>query len=136
MATTWPLLVIRSASLVGVAVTLYALYVEHAMEAAKKQGEQYEALCDIRSGGVEMSCTAVLGSSYGHILSHWGLVRPGSALDYSNATLGLLFYLLTLVHDKVGVVTPAILLAASAGSLLFSAYLAYVLNFILVSQIC
>jgi len=74
-------LAIRVGALVGVAVTAYALYVEHRMAAAKKDGEEYEALCDIRHGDVTVaSCSAVFGSSYARILSHWGLVPHGGAL--------------------------------------------------------
>lgn len=107
------------------------------MEAAKKEGESYEALCDVSHGGFEASCTAVFGSSYSRVLSHWGLVRQGSPLDVSNAALGLAFYLAALVHERVGAllgVNPPMLLAvASAGSIAFSIYLAMVLKFILVS---
>ena len=131
------LLAIRLGSIVGIAVTSYALYVEHKMEQAKKQGESYEALCDIRGDGFEASCTAVLGSTYGHILSHWGWVQHGSALDFSNATLGLLFYIAALFHDKLAwliVNPPVVLVFAAAGSLAFSGYLAYILNVIIVSS--
>lgn len=133
------LLAIRLASLVGIGVTSYALYVEHKMAAAKKEGDEYEALCDFRGDGFQASCTAVLGSTYGHILSHWGVVKPGSALDFSNATLGLIFYLAALFHDQLAFVIvnpPLVLVAASAGSLAFSGYLAYILNVVLVSVLC
>ena len=127
MATTAALLAVRGASLVGAAVTLYALYVEHQLAAAKKAGEHYEALCDVHAVGVDMSCTAVLGSSYGHILSHWGLVAHGSALDFSNATLGLVFYVAALLHDRILAPPPVnpslVLVLAAAGSLAFSGYL-------------
>ena len=65
------------------------------IEAAKKTGNAYEALCDISAG----SCSAVLGSSYAHILSHWGLVTAGGAFDVSNAAMGLLFYVAALSFD-------------------------------------
>ncbi len=126
------LLAVRGASLVGVAVTGYALYVEAQLAAAKKTGNHYEALCDINA---RSSCTAVLGSSYGHILSHWGLVAPGSALDVSNAAMGLLFYVAAALHDwwlaPFPVSPPLVLLLAASGSLVFSAYLAWVLAYVL-----
>ena len=125
------LLAVRGGSLVGVAATAYALYVELQMAAAKKRDEQYEALCDIHAG----SCTAVLGSSYSHILSHWGLVAPGSALDLSNAVMGMLFYVAAAFHDwwlaPLPVNPSLVLLLASSGALAFSAYLAWVLKYIL-----
>jgi uncharacterized membrane protein len=132
------LLAIRLGALVGIVATSYALYVEHKLEAAKKTGDAYEALCDIRHGDVTVaSCSAVFSSSYARVLSHWGLVAPGSALDVSNAALGLAFYVAALLHDQLGVPHHAlVLLAASLGSLAFSAYLAYVLNVVIVSGCC
>jgi uncharacterized membrane protein len=77
----------------------------------------------------------VFGSSYGRILSHWGVVPKGSALDVSNALLGILFYVAALLHDRLGGVLPAspqvVLLVAATGALAFSAYLAYILNVVL-----
>lgn len=129
------LLAIRVGALVGAVATGYALYVEHKLAAAKKSGDEYEALCDIRHGDVTVaSCSAVFGSSYARVLSHWGLVAPGSALDVSNAALGLAFYVAALLHDRLGLPHHALLLlVASLGSLAFSAYLAYVLNVVIVS---
>lgn len=37
-------------------------------------------------------CATVFKSSYGHILSHWGIVPKGSLLDLSLPILGLLLY--------------------------------------------
>ena len=37
-------------------------------------------------------CATVFKSSYGHILSHWGIVPKGSVLDLSLPILGLVLY--------------------------------------------
>jgi vitamin-K-epoxide reductase (warfarin-sensitive) len=109
-------------SLLGVLVALYALYVEH----RKAQDETYEALCDTQS----FSCTKVLMSEYGHILSKWGLVKEGSALDVPNPILGLAFYAVVLARAPLGLPRDLVV-AASLGSLLFSVYLAWVLYAVL-----
>ena len=76
---------------------------------AKEDEGPYEAMCDfnIESVGISGSCTKVshcclscspingsstkrkvFGSSYGHILSHWGILEKGHPLDLSLATTG------------------------------------------------
>ena len=112
---------IYTAASAGVLVACYALYVEvmHGRDAS------FTAACDF---GEHASCSAVLSSPYSHVLSFSGLVRAGSALDVPNAALGLVFYALALAHAAL---PRAAVLAAATGSLAFSAYLAYVLAFVL-----
>jgi vitamin-K-epoxide reductase (warfarin-sensitive) len=112
--------VINAAAICGICVSGYALYVE------SRLGEKgYEAMCDFSESA---SCSAVLGSEYSHILSYSGLIPSGSALDVPNAALGLLFYVLSLAH---GLFPTGLVLAAATGALAFSAYLAYVLAYVL-----
>ena len=111
--------------LLGIAVAVYALYIEHRKAEAAVSGEQYEAMCDIEGLG---KCSDVLTSEWGHILSKWGLVAKGSALDLPNPVLGIAFYGLVLLWPLQ---QRAPVLLASAGSLLFSLYLAGVLYFVL-----
>ena len=112
--------VITAAAICGICVSSYALYVE------SRLGEKgYEAMCDFSESA---SCSAVLGSEYSHILSMSGLVSAGSKLDIPNAALGLVFYFLSLAH---GVFPPVLVLAAATVALAFSAYLAYVLAYVL-----
>lgn len=119
--------IIQLASLAGLAVSMYALHVEYEAAKAEASGGHYEALCDIDEG---MSCSAVLHSSYGHILSHWGVVPKGHALDLPNALLGAVFYAVALIHKDLGL--PRVLfLGASVLSVAFSLYLATVLKFVL-----
>ena len=109
-------------ALIGIFVALYALYIEH----RKAEDDGYEALCDTKS----FSCTKVLMSEYGHILSKWGIVAMGSRFDVPNPILGLAFYGLVLAQSPLGL--PRFLVfAAALGSLLFSLYLAGILYFVL-----
>ena len=111
----------RALPLLGIIVALYALYVEH----RKSVDSSYEAMCDIEGVG---KCSDVLLSEYGHILSKWGLVAPGSPLDVPNPVLGILYYLLVLLWPLP---SRQPVLAAAALSLAFSAYLAWVLATVL-----
>ncbi len=112
--------VIRVAALLGIAVSSYALYVE-----SRLHEDNFTAMCDFNENA---SCSAVLGSKYGHILSFIGLVPSHHVLDIPNAALGFIFYILAFAHTLF----PAtLLLALSTGALAFSAFLAYVLMFIL-----
>ena len=112
-----------SLAFMGVLVALYALYVEH----RKGEDSSYEALCDISETA---SCSRVLMSAYGHILSKWGLVATGSALDLPNPVLGLAFYGMVLLRGALRLPRLAVL-GASAASLAFSLYLAYILATVL-----
>ena len=107
--------------LAGILVSIYALYVEH----QKALNPDYEAACDISE---KASCSKVLMSSYGHILSQWGLVSEGSLLDVPNPVLGIGFYGLVLLWPYQ---RREVVLCASIGSLLFSFYLAFILYSVL-----
>eukprot|EP00621_Florenciella_sp_RCC1693_P003320 CAMPEP_0182545462 /NCGR_PEP_ID=MMETSP1323-20130603/34581_1 /TAXON_ID=236787 /ORGANISM="Florenciella parvula, Strain RCC1693" /LENGTH=140 /DNA_ID=CAMNT_0024756617 /DNA_START=1 /DNA_END=423 /DNA_ORIENTATION=+ len=102
----------------------YAVYVEE----MKFDDPSYEALCDVELWGMSMSCSKVLASSYGHILSHWGIVPHKSALDWANASLGGIFYLIMLGSAPL---PRALTLFISSLSCAFSLYLAYVLKYVL-----
>jgi len=118
---------VRAACLAGIAVSLYAWHVESEIARAKAAGFEYRAACDI---GTFASCSKVLSSSYSHILSHWGLVPRNSVLDASNAVLGALFYAVVAALDAVPQLR-VVQAAAVSGGLLFTAYLAYILKFVL-----
>ncbi len=113
------------APVLGILVAAYALYVEHKKYEEEHGGAAFEAFCDTAQMG---SCSAVLTSEYSHILSHWGLAAPGSALDLPNPVLGMFFYALVLLWPFADR-RPVLL--ASAASLAFSGYLAYVLATVL-----
>ena len=98
----------------GIAAAAYALYVEHKLDqhrvpppvTSNKRSQEkvlghpfggplkgkstYKAMCDFESAslGISGSCSKVFESSYGHILSHWGLVPKGHPLDLSLAVSG------------------------------------------------
>lgn len=111
----------------GIAVSCYALYVEHAIHTAKASGLEYTAACDF---GASASCSKVLSSKYAKILSFAGLVPQDSMLDLPNAALGLVFYFTVLLWRALNLPSIILLIAATA-SLAFSAFLGYVLAFIL-----
>lgn len=121
---------VSSAAVLGLIVSGYALYVEYEHHQAAKTGIEYVAMCDF---GLHMSCSDVLTSEYGTILSKWGLVPKGSMLDLPNAALGSVYYLIALSYPMFShvVMGRVFMLGASTFSLLFSLYLAYVLRFIL-----
>mgnify|MGYP003885117789 FL=1 len=112
----------------GILVASYALYVEYQI-ANEPFGSEYVASCDVMG----MSCTAVFRSKYAHILSHWGLVPEGSALDLGLATAGLSLYTGFLLYPILTCIPgrKTIVLAVSLGSICFSLYLLYVLKFVL-----
>ena len=75
--------VIQVCSIVGLAVSLYALYVEH----QSAINLEYSALCDVQSLGI--SCSKVFSSEYGRIMYHFGLVSRSSPLNLPNAAYGM-----------------------------------------------
>uniref|UniRef100_A0A7S3K6R5 vitamin-K-epoxide reductase (warfarin-sensitive) n=1 Tax=Aureoumbra lagunensis TaxID=44058 RepID=A0A7S3K6R5_9STRA len=107
----------------GLLVSLYALHVE-----TKLADPFYVPACNTSWG----SCAAVFGSEYAHLLSKWGLVAKGSALDFSLATMGAFNYSLYIFYPFWPRSTRATLLILLAtASCLFSVYLLYVLKSIL-----
>ncbi len=110
-------------SILGMALSSYAVYVEH----MKAMDDSFKALCDMNE---TISCSKVFSSEFGKILSYWGLVSKDSVLDQPNAVFGMIFYLTVIVASEILKKSKAsakiLLLVASAGVAL-SAYLAYVL---------
>jgi vitamin-K-epoxide reductase (warfarin-sensitive) len=112
--------------LLGFILSAYALYVEYKHE----QDHEYVALCDIDME--KASCSKVFSSEYGKILSYMNLVPKGSQLDLPNAAFGLIIYLVVIVLMKINSAkADLLLLITSTASLLFSAFLAYKLFFVL-----
>ena len=113
--------------LLGFAIALYALSVE-----ANLDDPTYIAACDF---GASFSCTAVFKSPYAHVLSHWGLVERGGALDLSLAVAGMALYSCYFLAGgplwSVMPVRAAIFLAVALAGAAFSCYLLYVLKFVL-----
>ena len=112
--------VIRVASVFGLCVSSYALYVE-----SRLSEEGFTAMCDFNESA---SCSAVLGSKYGHVLSLIGFVPVDSLWDVPNSALGLIFYICALVHSLF---PPTLVLIGATVALAFSAFLAYILGFVL-----
>merc|ERR1711907_512453 len=111
----------------GVCVAGYALYVENKLT----DNPFYKPACETSWG----SCSTVFKSEYAHILSHWGIVPKGHALDLSLAASGLVIYFIYLLYPtklfRVFPSPPTVLLLMSMAGCCFSCYLLYVLKFIL-----
>merc|ERR1712216_463673 len=120
-------LLIQLLALVGLSAASYALYVESKLS----NNPFYKPACETSWG----SCSTVFKSSHAHILSHWGLVPKGSALDLSLASSGIIVYSVYLLYPtKLFRMLPQphkILMAFAICGCLFSCYLLYVLKFIL-----
>ena len=111
----------------GIILSGYAIYVEY----QASMNEEFEALCDFSE---QVSCSKVFLSEYGKIFSKLGLVPKDSALDLPNACFGLLFYLFYFLIYSFSRVVPysnLLLLSMSVFSLVFSAYLAWILATVL-----
>eukprot|EP01083_Nonionella_stella_P205394 747991_1 len=82
----------------GVVLSAYSIYVEHKVEHKDDDpdGEEFQALCDIEAIGA--SCSAVFSLPEGKMLSLFGIVPEGHALDVPNGVLGMLFYGYTFVR--------------------------------------
>mmetsp|Transcript_19121 Transcript_19121/g.67537 ORF Transcript_19121/g.67537 Transcript_19121/m.67537 type:complete len:160 (-) Transcript_19121:117-596(-) len=120
---------IQKLSLVGLALSIYAVYVEN----AKQADPDYVALCDLSAYIPWISCSKVFASKYGHILSYIGVVEKGSQLDQPNALLGCVYYFAAFLSDILRFV-PYRRQLMFAGALFTSAlafYLGYLLIFVL-----
>ncbi|CAE8689092.1 unnamed protein product [Polarella glacialis] len=127
MAAPRRLLVLELFVLLGIALSIYTIYVESQIN----QTPGYVASCDFGSWS---SCSKVFTSSYSHILSHWGLVEKHSPLDLSLPQLAIPFFLVLMFYPvarKKSQYAPAAYLCIGVASLGFNIYLACVLKFIL-----
>ncbi|TYZ57157.1 hypothetical protein PybrP1_004152 [[Pythium] brassicae (nom. inval.)] len=112
----------------GVAIAAYGVYVEHQK---RLHQSKYSALCDSKY----FSCSKVMTSEFGSLLSYHGVVASGSALDQPNAVLGLFAYLLFALYPVLRAVPfhAYFYVIASTCALLASGYLALILAFVLKS---
>ncbi|CAL1166002.1 unnamed protein product [Cladocopium goreaui] len=118
---------VKSVAIVGIIVATYALYVENRLK-----DPFYQPGCSASWTGGD--CATVFKSSYGHILSHWGIVPKGSVLDLSLPILGLVLYGSYWCAISISSPFPfreEIFLTAAIGGGCFSIYLLYVIKVIL-----
>jgi len=118
---------------IGFILSAYSIYVEHKVEHKDDtpDGEEYHALCDIEA--ISASCSAVFSLPEGKMLSFFGIVPEGSALDVPNGVLGMLFYTYIFLRyimgkDKLSggisvLFTPVINLVISSLAIASSAFL-------------
>mmetsp|Transcript_34965 Transcript_34965/g.64281 ORF Transcript_34965/g.64281 Transcript_34965/m.64281 type:complete len:177 (-) Transcript_34965:325-855(-) len=81
--------------IIGIVLSAYSIYVEHKVHQHDQYdgpdgGEEFQALCDIELIGA--SCSAVFSLPEGKMMSYFGIVPEGHALDVPNGVLGMLFY--------------------------------------------
>lgn len=110
----------------GILVSVYALYVE----IRKHKDSRYRAACDF---GENMSCSRVLTSSYS---KGFGVVEillgKEHFLNMPNCILGIIFYAMQLILGMTSFAgVPAVLFLTSIISCIGSAYLAFILFFVL-----
>eukprot|EP00434_Breviolum_minutum_P018899 symbB.v1.2.016666.t3/scaffold1250.1/size128898/8 len=118
---------VKAVATVGIIVATYALYVENRLK-----DPFYQPGCSASWTGGD--CATVFKSSYGHILSHWGIVPKGSLLDLSLPILGLVLYGSYLCAISISRPFPfreELFLSAAIGGGGFSIYLLYVIKVIL-----
>lgn len=103
----------------GIILSAYSVHVEHQVEHKNENpdGEEFQALCDIEAIGA--SCSAVFSLPEGKMLSFFGLVPEGHALDIPNGILGILFYSYILIRFFTGK-HPRVLFATATNLLLSS----------------
>jgi|LauGreSuBDMM15SN_2_FD.fasta_scaffold26770_2 vitamin-K-epoxide reductase (warfarin-sensitive) len=113
-------------SIAGMALSLYALHVEH----ESSQDSSFRSLCDFSP---EVSCSKVFQSEYGKIWSKLGLIPKDSVLDQPNALYGFVFYCIiaTTTFFKKNAIASHVALFFGAASVLLSAYLGYILAFVM-----
>ena len=116
---------LRASAALGAVASLYAAYIEYEIAAAAAAHLDFEAPCDV--GG--FSCSRVLSSEYSHPLSALGLLPRGHPFDASNALAGLAWYI--FAGTAAPLLPPAALLALSVGSLAYSAFLLWILKYVL-----
>jgi len=121
-------------SILGLILSIYALYIEYKALNALDNHEQYQASCDINE---VISCSKVFLTEQGHIFSYFGIIPKDSFLDLPNALYGSLYYSIVFfisiyIHKKIYLID--ILLFISSFAMLLSAYLSYVLATI--STVC
>ena len=110
-------------SLVGLALSLYAIYVEM----KKSEDASFNAMCDISE---TMSCSKVFLSEQGKIWSWLGIIPKDSILDQPNAVYGVGFYIMVMILDSIDEMNKganSMLMALGTAGIALSAFLAKIL---------
>ncbi len=81
------------AVLAGLALSITGVAIERWHE----EDPNYVAMCDLTE---TVSCSKVMSSEYGHMLSWLGIVPHGSFLDQSNAAYGKLISICNCQSNK------------------------------------
>ncbi|CAM9177171.1 unnamed protein product, partial [Ectocarpus fasciculatus] len=109
--------------LTGLLLSLYAVEIKRAASG----DPDYVPQCDISE---EVSCSKVMHSEYGNMLSLLGIVDEGSLWDQTNSLYGAGFYALSgLVSCVDSTTANKTLFLLSAASMAITVVLAYVMFF-------
>eukprot|EP00904_Undaria_pinnatifida_P004931 jgi/Undpi1/1568/HiC_scaffold_11.g04958.m1 len=123
---------LQVAGVVGLCLSLYAVYVEMKHE----EDPSYQAACDVSE---VMSCSKVLTSEWGHIVSQLGVVPKDHPLDMANATIGVFYFSLVALHDFLPLPSysakAGVIFALTLPVVCVSLYLAYIL-FAVLQDVC
>lgn len=117
---------------IGWILSAYAVYVEYKMH-TKPEEEEFTALCDIQA--IHASCSNVFTLPQGRMLSYFGIVPEGSALDVPNALLGVLHYTFMLLLADYKSVPKALTSLMVTMAFASTIFLAYHLTFV-VFELC
>jgi vitamin-K-epoxide reductase (warfarin-sensitive) len=131
MAISWNDRVLIFGIIIGFILSIYTIYIELNLSS----DQNFVASCDINQ---QISCSKVITSKYGHILSALGLVPLNSILDRPNCEYGVLFYLSVLFFYSFSLNSPLMrffLLLTAVFGMVLSCILAYIMVYIL-QQIC
>lgn len=109
--------------LAGLLLSIYASL----LKVAAARDPDYVPTCDISE---EVSCSKVMHSEYGSMLSYMGLVDEGSFFDQANSVYGAIFYVACVTVSLVP--SPAankLLFQLSVLSMTISLGLAYIMKY-------
>jgi vitamin-K-epoxide reductase (warfarin-sensitive) len=116
---------------IGFVLSVYTIYIEYNLSS----DQNYVASCDINP---QISCSRVITSEYGHILSALNIVPRNSIFDRPNCEYGVLFYLTIFLFYLFSSSSPLMklfLLFTAVFGMILSCLLGYIMVYIL-QQIC
>lgn len=117
---------------IGSMVCLYTICVEH-RASRKKKDASFNEYCDLSN---RISCSAVLTSKYAYMMGNLFNLPDSHPLNLSNSHYGLLYYTFIMLFPYLPIpYANWVLIALTAGSIIFSVVLSYCM-FVLLKNIC
>ena len=115
--------------LLGLMVSLYIVYVERNLAASAT----YKPACD--SETLRVSCSKVLGSEAGHLLSFLNIVPTHSELDISNGILGCVFYVFVFIVPNLNILPLKVKVWSTFAASIFSSAVSLFLGYIMLKDL-